>query len=261
MIDHYKILGIKNCSTKEEIKKAFKKLALKHHPDKGGETAYFQKLNDSYQFLMDDVKRSAYDMSFSSKTSETIYDAYGNKISLNIEIILNLTLEQVYNGWKCPNFEYTTNRGVDTVNIELSYTIMSGMVLKFLGKGNTNNSHRGDLFVKIQISDPKFKKNSLKDITTILEVDYIRATVGGTIRIDNFIRKETVSFYVPSNVKEGSIIRSNERLGAGELNDRGYVYGIVKLVYPTLNKVTKKSLDMISEYIQTQEYENYFKYK
>lgn len=261
MIDHYKVLQISETATKLEIKKAFKKLAMKYHPDKGGDTKLFQQINESYQFLMDEHKRQQYDMNNSKSTNNsTMYDGFGNKISIDIEIVLTFTLEQIYRGWSCKNFEYQTNIGKDFVDIELSYTIMSGTTIKYIGKGHNNNGNRGNLYIKILINDPKFKKKNLKDVVTIIEVDYIRATVGGKLLIDNFIRKETVSFNISANIKEGSIIRSNERLGMG-IEERGYVFGIVKLVYPTLNKVTKESLKLISEYIETQEYNTYFKFK
>ena len=60
--DYYKILGIDKNASKEEIKKAFYKLAHKHHPDKkGGDEATFKQENEAYQVLSDDAKRSKYD--------------------------------------------------------------------------------------------------------------------------------------------------------------------------------------------------------
>ncbi len=60
--DYYKILGVdKNAST-EEIKKAFRKLAHQHHPDKkGGDEAKFKEINEAWQVLGDDTKRKQYD--------------------------------------------------------------------------------------------------------------------------------------------------------------------------------------------------------
>jgi molecular chaperone DnaJ len=60
--DYYKILGIdKNAST-EEVKKAFKKAAMQHHPDKPtGNEAKFKEANEAYQVLSDKEKRARYD--------------------------------------------------------------------------------------------------------------------------------------------------------------------------------------------------------
>ncbi|HXK35035.1 MAG TPA: DnaJ C-terminal domain-containing protein [Candidatus Paceibacterota bacterium] len=59
--DYYKILGIGKTATKEEVKKAFRELAHKHHPDKGGDAARFKEASEAYQVLSDDKKRAEYD--------------------------------------------------------------------------------------------------------------------------------------------------------------------------------------------------------
>lgn len=60
--DYYETLGVNKTATKEEIKKAFYKLAHKYHPDKKeGDEAKFKEVNEAYQTLSDDQKRSKYD--------------------------------------------------------------------------------------------------------------------------------------------------------------------------------------------------------
>ena len=62
--DYYKILGIEKTSTKEEIKKAYKKLAKKYHPDlnKSKDAAEkFKEMNEAAAVLADDQKRTQYD--------------------------------------------------------------------------------------------------------------------------------------------------------------------------------------------------------
>ena len=60
--DYYKILGVEKNASKDEIKKAFYKLAHKYHPDKKeGNEAKFKEVNEAYQVLSDDGKRSKYD--------------------------------------------------------------------------------------------------------------------------------------------------------------------------------------------------------
>ena len=61
MNDPYQTLGVEKGSSKEEIKKAYRKLAHKHHPDKGGEEARFKEINAAYQILSDEEKRAQYD--------------------------------------------------------------------------------------------------------------------------------------------------------------------------------------------------------
>jgi molecular chaperone DnaJ len=60
--DYYKILGVDKKASKDEIKKAFYKLAHQHHPDKnGGDDKKFKEVNEAYQVLSDDKKRAQYD--------------------------------------------------------------------------------------------------------------------------------------------------------------------------------------------------------
>lgn len=61
--DYYKILGVDKKSTKDDIKKAFRKLAHEYHPDKKtGNADKFKELNEAYSVLSDDNKRAQYDM-------------------------------------------------------------------------------------------------------------------------------------------------------------------------------------------------------
>ncbi len=62
MEDYYKILGISKNASKDEIKKAYRKLAHKHHPDKGGDEKTFKKISEAYHVLSNDKKREQYDM-------------------------------------------------------------------------------------------------------------------------------------------------------------------------------------------------------
>lgn len=60
--DFYNILGVNKSASKDEIKKAFYKLAHKYHPDKkDGDEAKFKEVNEAYQVLSDDSKRTKYD--------------------------------------------------------------------------------------------------------------------------------------------------------------------------------------------------------
>jgi DnaJ-class molecular chaperone len=60
-MDHYNTLGVAKTATPDEIKKAYRKLASQHHPDKGGDTAKFQEIQTAYDTLSDPNKRQQYD--------------------------------------------------------------------------------------------------------------------------------------------------------------------------------------------------------
>ncbi len=59
--NYYDILGVKKDASADEIKKAFRRLARKHHPDTGGSEDKFKELNEAYEVLSDAEKRAQYD--------------------------------------------------------------------------------------------------------------------------------------------------------------------------------------------------------
>lgn len=64
MGNYYETLGVEETASKEEIKKAYRKLAVKYHPDKGngGSDDKIKELNEAYDILSDDSKREQYDL-------------------------------------------------------------------------------------------------------------------------------------------------------------------------------------------------------
>lgn len=59
--DYYEILGLSKGASDDEIKKAFRKAAVQHHPDKGGSEEKFKEINEAYEVLKDPSKRQRYD--------------------------------------------------------------------------------------------------------------------------------------------------------------------------------------------------------
>jgi len=59
--DYYEVLGVSKSASVDEIKKAFRRLAVSHHPDRGGDEVKFKEINEAYEILKDDSKRKRYD--------------------------------------------------------------------------------------------------------------------------------------------------------------------------------------------------------
>jgi curved DNA-binding protein len=83
MKDFYSILGVARDASADEIKTAYRRLAGKHHPDRGGDTARFQEIQEAYSVLGDAAKRQQYDHPQSRFAEppgfdfEGIYDMFG----------------------------------------------------------------------------------------------------------------------------------------------------------------------------------------
>jgi len=59
--DYYEVLGVSKNASADEIKKAFRRAAIEHHPDKGGDEAKFKEINEAYEVLKDPAKKQRYD--------------------------------------------------------------------------------------------------------------------------------------------------------------------------------------------------------
>ena len=61
MSNLYEVLGVQNSASQDEIKKVYRKLAVQHHPDKGGDSEKFKSITEAYNTLSDNNKRRDYD--------------------------------------------------------------------------------------------------------------------------------------------------------------------------------------------------------
>lgn len=59
--DYYEVLGVGKNASADEIKKAFRRAAVEHHPDRGGDETKFKEINEAYEVLKDTSKRQRYD--------------------------------------------------------------------------------------------------------------------------------------------------------------------------------------------------------
>jgi len=118
--DYYEILGLKKDATSNEIKKAYRKLAKEHHPDKGGSEDKFKEISEAYDTLSDSDKKTNYDRfghskggrqgnpfggfrnPFSSGFNREKQPRFGNNMSL----LVKLTLEEIFTGTK-KTYKYT----------------------------------------------------------------------------------------------------------------------------------------------------------
>ena len=60
-MSHYQTLGVDKTATQSEIKKAYRKLTMQHHPDKGGDENKFKEIAEAYAVIGDEQKRQQYD--------------------------------------------------------------------------------------------------------------------------------------------------------------------------------------------------------
>lgn len=154
--DYYKILGVSRTAAEEDIKRAYRKLAHQHHPDKqGGDEKKFKEINEAYQILSNKDKRAQYDRfgqvfeggapgggnpfeGFSGDFSEFGFNGFGGA-SGGFNVDLNDILEGIFGQFG--GHRYGHSRGADAeMNVEI------GIGELFLGKKITIADAYGETF-------------------------------------------------------------------------------------------------------------------
>lgn len=153
-MDYYQTLGVSKQATPDEIKKAYRKLASQHHPDKGGDTAMFQKIEEAYRILSDPQKRKEHDnpsnpFNFQDFGSEFpggfhfnvngFEDFFGQMFNQRqpqnphrqqvYRTAINVTLEQAYFGGE-HHMQLQTPNGNKMVKIEIPKGVHNGNQVK-----------------------------------------------------------------------------------------------------------------------------------
>lgn len=113
MTNYYDILGVNKEASSEDIKKAYRKMAMQHHPDKGGDEATFKSVQEAYDVLSDDQKRSNYDrFGTAEPRGGDFFSGFGDFFSnfgmgnpfqqqrkaQDIKVNLTLTIDEIING-------------------------------------------------------------------------------------------------------------------------------------------------------------------
>lgn len=101
--NYYKVLGIDENASESEIKKAYRTLSLKYHPDKNNndpeKTKLFQKITEAYEVLGDEAKRQEYDM---MRKNPFMKMASNGPMNMNMDIPLNDIFSQFFGGMPFP---------------------------------------------------------------------------------------------------------------------------------------------------------------
>lgn len=108
----YEDLGVPVTATAADIRRAYRTLAMKHHPDKGGTEAMFKTITAAYEVLSDDVRRQRYDTHGTLDTETTtgmdMHDIFSSMFSrpaatiTPIQVTVRVSLVEVYTGCKRP---------------------------------------------------------------------------------------------------------------------------------------------------------------
>ncbi len=240
--DYYSVLGIAKGATQDAIKKAFRKLAVKYHPDKAGTDPRaeerFKQINEAYDVLGDPEKRKKYDTlganwkqyeqsqggarnpfgesfgpeSFGGGSGfsdffEEFFGGSGGRRSRSsrgndVQATFTISLYEAFRGAT----KTISINGV-TVNLKLKPGIADGQVLRLKGHGSPgpNGGPSGNLLLTILVTaDPRYERRG-DDIYIRQDLNSLLAITGGKLNVETL--HKTVSLSIPAGSDSGKLLR------------------------------------------------------
>lgn len=227
--NYYKVLGVSTSSGEDEIKKAFRVLAKKWHPDKnqGNKTAEekFKEISEAYDVLSDVLKRKKFDdfVKASQKNRAYSYKKRADSDQTEYETEFSDFFKQFFKNKnkrkKRPYFKGDDIRGKIIIDLKESYFgsiriintaegkirikikpgIKSDMIIKIPGKGKKSlyGGENGDFFIRIIVKNTHEYTRKGDDIFQKVEIDIYTAILGGEIYIETL--KGNVKFSIPEH--------------------------------------------------------------
>ena len=265
MSEFYNILGVAKTATQDEIKKAYRKLASKHHPDKGGDTATFQKIQTAYDTLGDEQRRGEYDnpqSQFRFDTSnmggfEDLFSQFGfggmprqrqqPRQNRHINIQTRVTLSEVLNGKDVIGSIQLPSGREQNIQLKIPRGVKTGDSIRYqnMGDDSVPNLPRGDLIVQVvELPDRTFRRDGAN-----LFVDYtintFDAMLGTSILVDT-IANSRLDITVPPGIQNGQMINCK---GHGVPTDDRGIRGsmFVKINIKTPNVIEQEDKDILEK--------------
>lgn len=257
-MDYYAILGVNRGASKDEIKKAYRKMANKHHPDKGGNSSEFQKIQEAYAVLSDDAKRAQYDnpnqFNFNSQNFgaggfsgfEDIFDTMFSQRrrrqprNRDITISVKITLEEAFTGKNIIGSYRLSNGKEESVSIEIPAGAKHGDTIRYSGLGDNSvpNVPRGNLNVKIHMIKHSTWIRDGVNLYCVKYVDVFDLVTGTTLAVSSIDGKK-LSVTLPQGTNPGNKF-SIKGYGMPDINTgvRGNAYLQVEAVIPKIEDNT-----------------------
>lgn len=280
--NYYDILGIKKTATPKEIKKAYRTLAMKYHPDTNPDDttaeAKFKEINKANVVLSDPVKKQNYDiLGTADGQSRTTYPYSGNPGSFehifrdfggmdeflrqfhgmgnprgakNADLFseMHITLHDAFTGKTVP-FEITMPDGsAKHLRVNIPAGVETGTRLKMAGKGTQQNTGLppGDLYINIRVKEHVNFKRIGADLFFSKDISIIDASLGQTFEIPT-IDGTNVKVTIPSGTQPNQKIRLKKKgMPIIGRSARGDCYIIISVIIPT--NLTEKQKDILRQF-------------
>ena len=281
--DYYEVLGVAKGASDDEIKKAFRKLAVKYHPDKnpGDKEAEekFKEINEAYSVLSDKTKRSRYDQfghagvggdgggdpfaGFRGANGQSFNFDFG---SGGFEDILGSIFGfggggggarrgRDYRTSITIDFEEAIFGATKTISVDGNQTklkipagIFDGQSIRLAGKGGeapTADGQRGDLYVEVRVRAHKHLTREGDLILSDVTISMVDAVLGTEIDVETVDGKITMK--VPAGTQPGTNFKLSGH-GAPHLGSDQRGPHIVTINVEIPRNLNKKQKELIEEF-------------
>jgi DnaJ-class molecular chaperone len=249
MKDPYQVLGVKENATQDEIRKNYRKLAKKFHPDlnpgKKKIEDRFKEITEAYELIgteenrhkHDESKRQAQQFSnfqhgYNDDFSDVITNLFsrGNSTAKDIKYQLQISFRDAILG-ATKNIKFSNGKSVE---IKIPAGITHGKTLRFRGLGESSipQGIKGDALIEILIEPTKDFTRIGDDLETTLKIGLKEAILGGSVTV------ETIDGSVKLNIVAGTNSGTRLRLrGKGvpkENGGRGDLYVVIQIILPKI---------------------------
>ena len=210
-MNYYETLGVNEGADQDEIKKAYKKLAMKHHPDRGGDEKTFQSISQAYDTLGDAAKRQQYDHERLNRPFIHVrsgfndindlfgqafgfgggnqWDPFQGRVRKNRDLNINCTVsfKDSFVGKQLEASYILPSGKKQTVAINVPSGITNGQTIRYAGLGDDSDPRlqRGDLNVTVFVeTDPLYQRQG-DNIMFQLQVTVFEAMMGCNKKIQS----------------------------------------------------------------------------
>lgn len=249
MTDHYKTLGVERTASEDEIKQAFRRLAMKHHPDRGGDAEHFKRIEEAYRTLGNADSRAQYDNprpnmhwhgAGGNFNFDDIFSMFGTQFrrppqQARVSLVVSLR-DVVTCARKSVNI--ATEAGTQNLDLEIPPGVEDGMQVVYQGLAPGGI----DLVVQYRIApDNRFQRQGTNLITEqeIVIWDLIR---GGDVTVLG-VENERLLVTVPPMTQPNALLRVRGRGVPDRSGNRGDL--LVRLLARIPRSITPDLLDHV----------------
>lgn len=250
-MDHYATLGVARNATTEEIKRAYRRLASQHHPDKGGDTKRFQQIEEAYRVLSDSSQRARYDNPRPHMHQpgpgfdfDEIFNMFGTRFHTarpqqQARMVMWLHLSDLVQA-ESKTVQVSTPTGTTTLELEIPPAIEDGQSVSYQGLAPGNM----DLVVQYRVHAHGTWQRSGSDIMADVAVSIWDLIRGCSVTVHDPTDRE-LSVSVPPRCQPNTQLRLRGR----GLARRGGGHGdaLVRLVARLPDQISPQLLTLIDQ--------------